>query len=195
MAAPRFLNLISGRIKQVVALIVSTGASDGEKIVATDTTGKLHDSVMGAATTGTSIVVKTLPNGQIDPSILPSGVGQNAVTVTTSEALSASDLVNIYDNAGTPNARKADASTEGKEANGFVTAAFASGVSATVLLDGRITGLSGLTTGTRYYLDASNPGKVIATAPAAAGNVVQYVGSAVSATAIDFEPANPVTVA
>lgn len=195
MAAPRFLNLISGRIKQVVALIVSTGASDGEKIVATDTTGKLHDSVMGAATTGTSVVVKTLPDGTLDPSIMPTGIGADVKILPASEALAAGDLVNIWTDSGTAKVRKADATAEGKEAVGFVKAAVALNGSASIYMEGRISGLTGLTAGTRMYLSASTPGQATATAPSTAGNVVQWIGDAVSTTEIDFEKANPVTVA
>ena len=102
--------------------------------------------------------------------------------------------VNVYNNAGVANVRKADATAEGKEANGFVIAAFGSGVNATVFFEGRITGLSGLTIGTRYYL-ATTAGTVSSTAPSTAGNVVQYIGTAMAATELDFEPSEPITVA
>lgn len=195
MAAPRFLNLISGRIKQVVALISSTGSADGEKIVATDTTGKLHDSVMGAATTGNSVVVKTLPDGTLDPSIMPTGTGADVKILPASEALAAGDLVNIWTDSGTAKVRKADATAEGKEAVGFVKAAVALNGSASIYLEGRISGFTGLVAGNRLYLSAATPGQAVAVPPSAAGNVVQWVGDAVSDTEIDFEKANPVTVA
>ena len=109
--------------------------------------------------------------------------------------MSAGNVVNIYNNAGTPNARKADATAEGKEANGFVIAAVSSSATATVYLDGaQITGLSGLTAGARQYV-STTAGAVTATPPSTAGNVVQCVGVAVNATTIDFMPAEPVTLA
>ncbi len=194
MAAPRFLNLVAGRIKQVVAIISSAGAGDGEKIVATDTTGKLHDSVMGAAETGNNVVVKTKSDGTLDPSIMPAGIGASTVTVVASEALAAGDLVNLWNDAGTPKARKADATAEGKEAHGFVTASVLSAANATVYLEGKITGLSGRTAGARQYM-ATTPGTITETPPAAAGNVVQYIGTAYSATAVAFDRDEPVTVA
>lgn len=194
MAAPRFLNLIGGRIKQVVALIVSTGSGDGEKIVATDTNGKLHDSVMGAATSGASVVVKSLPDGTIDPSLMPAGIGANVVNIVASEALAANDLVNIWNDAGTPKVRKADATVEGKEADGYVKASVASSGTGAVYLGSRISGLSGKTPGARQYL-AITAGQMTETAPNATGNVSQWVGTAVSATEVDFKKSEPVTVA
>ena len=50
-----------------------------------------------------------------------SGGGADTGTVTTSEALAAGDLVNIWNSSGAK-ARKADATTAGKEAHGFVLA-------------------------------------------------------------------------
>lgn len=194
MAAPRFLNIVTGRIKQLVALVVSTGSADGEKIVATDTDGKLHDSVMGAATSGSSVIVKSLPDGTIDPSLMPAGIGANVVNIVASEALSANDLVNVWNDAGTAKIRKADATTEGKEADGYVKAAVALNATGAVYLGSRISGLSGRTPGARQYL-STTAGLMVETAPAATGNVVQWVGTAVSATEVDFKKANPITLA
>src|SRR3990172_570831 len=131
MAAKRYLALLSGRIKQVVATIVSTGAPNDGDILALDATGKV---------------------------------------------------------------RKADATAEGKEAHGFVLAAYLAAVSATVYLENTNTSIAGATGGTRYYL-STTPGSFTATPPAAAGNVVQPIGQALSATEIEFEPQEPITVA
>lgn len=170
MAAKKFLRNVSGRIKEVVGIVVSSGVANDGDIPALDASGKL------------------------DVSLLPSGIGQNTVAVTASEALAAGDLVNIYDNTGTPNVRKADATAEGKECNGFVKSAVSNGASATVYLSGNsITGLTGLTAGRRYL--STTPGASTATAPSASGNVVQKIGDAVSATVIAFEPEEPITVA
>ena len=195
MAAPRFLAWLSGRIKMVPAITSSAGAGDAEKIVATAAgTGILADSIMGAAETGTSVVVKTKSDGTLDPSIMPSGIGADTASVVTSENLSAGNLVNLYDNAGTPTARKADATVEGKECNGFVLAGTTSPAAATVYFEGKITGLTGLTPGARQFVDTT-PGLTTQTAPSTAGNVAQCVGTAISATAISFEVQEPVTIA
>lgn len=171
MPAKRFLGLVSGRIKQIAAVVTSAGAGNDGDLVALDASGKL------------------------DASVLPSGVGQNTVSATASEALAAGDLVNLYNNAGTINARKADATAEGKECHGFVKAAVANAANATVFTSGNIlTGLTGLTPGARQYV-ATSPGARTETPPATAGNVVQMVGVSVSATSIAFEPEEPITVA
>lgn len=170
MAAKKFLRLVAGRIKELSGVVVSAGAANDGDLVALDASGKL------------------------DSSVLPSGIGQNTIAVTASEALAANDLVNVYDNAGTPAVRKADASTEGKECTGLVKASVSSGGSATVYLSGNtITGLSGMAAGRRYL--STTPGQSTATAPSSSGNVVQKIGDAFNATTIAFEPEEPVTLA
>lgn len=170
MPAKKFLRNIGGRVKEVLGIVVSTGAANDGDIVVLDATGKL------------------------DASVMPAGIGANTGTAITSEALAANDLVNIFDNAGTPNARKADATVEGKEATGFVRAGFASGATATYFMSGNIiTGLTGLTAGRRYL--ATVAGTSTATAPSAAGNVSQKIGDALSATTLLFEPEEPITIA
>lgn len=171
MAAKRFLALVSGRIKQIAAVVTSAGAGNDGDLVALDATGKL------------------------DASVLPSGVGQNTVSAVASEALAAGDLINLYNNAGTINCRKADATAEGKECYGFVKASVSNGGTATVYTSGNIlTGLSGLTPGARQYLGTTS-GARTETPPSTAGNVVQMVGIAASASTIAFEPEEPITVA
>lgn len=194
MAAPRFLANVLGRIKMIATIATSAGAADAEKVPSTNAQGYLDPTLINAATTGASKVLQTLPDGTIDPSVLPTGIGADVKNMPASEALAANDLVNVWNDAGTAKARKADATTEGKEATGFVKAAVALNGQAAVYFEGRISGLSGLTPGQRQYL-AISAGQSTPTAPSAAGNVVQWVGDAVSATEIDFEKANPITVA
>jgi hypothetical protein len=170
MPAKRFLRNVGGRVKEVIGVIVSAGAANDGDIPALDATGKL------------------------DASVMPAGIGQNTTTAITSEALAVNDLVNVYDNTGTPTARKADATVEGKEATGFVKAAFGSGATATIYMSGNIiTGLTGLTAGRRYL--ATTAGASTATAPSASGNVSQKIGDALTATTILFEPEEPITIA
>jgi len=194
MAAPRFLANIAGRIKMLATIVTSAGAADAEKVPSTNASGYLDPSLLNAATSGNSKVLLTKADGTIDPAVLPSGLGVQTKNVLASEALAAGALVNIWPNAGTENVRNADATAEGKEAHGFVKAAVASGATASVYLEGTITGLSGLTPGTRMYL-ATSAGAATATSPNAAGNVSQHIGDALSATEIDFEKAEPITVA
>lgn len=171
MAAVKYLSRVAGRIKELAGIVTSAGAADDGKLVALDATGK------------------------IDVSILPVGVGQNTLSLTASEALSANDLVNIWNDVGTAKARKADGTTEGKEVHGFVKAGVALNASATVYLPGNVmTGLTGLTAGARQYL-ATTAGGRTETPLAATGNVHQLVGIAANATSIVFEPEEPVTLA
>ncbi|WP_243350874.1 hypothetical protein [Stenotrophomonas acidaminiphila] len=195
MAAPRFLANILGRTKMVAAILTSAGAADAEKIVATNADGVLDDTLLNAATSGPDKTLKTLPDGTLDPSVMPTGIGADVKNMPASEALAAGDVVNIWSDAGVVKARKADATAEGKEAHGFVKAAFSSNAEAAVYFEGRITGLTGLTPGARQYLSAATPGAITDAAPTGTGNVVQWVGDAVSATELDFEKSEPITVA
>lgn len=167
--AEKFLELSSGRIRQNEALQASAGAGDAGKIIALDAAGK------------------------IDSTMMPTGIGSDSLTMTASEALSAGNIVNIHDSTGAK-ARKADATATGKEAIGFVTAGISSSATGTVYFEGTITGLSSLTPGARYYL-STTPGAVTSTPPSSAGNVVQYIGTALSATELSFEPGEPIELA
>jgi hypothetical protein len=102
MAAKRYIALVTGRLKQIAAIVVSAGAGNDGDLVALDATGKL------------------------DASVMPLGVGVNTRSVVASETLAAGDLVNFWNNAGTLNVRKADATAEGKEVHGFVKAGYSS---------------------------------------------------------------------
>lgn len=194
MAAPRFLANVLGRIKMIATIATSAGSGDAEKVPSTNAQGYLDPTLINAATTGAGKVLQTLPDGTIDPSVLPTGIGADVKNMAASEALAANDLVNVWNDGGTVKARKADATTEGKEATGFVKAAVALNGQAAVYFEGRISGLTGLTPGVRQYL-ATSAGQATPIAPNAAGNVVQWIGDAVSTTEIDFEKANPITVA
>lgn len=130
--------------------------------------------------------------GRLDASMMPTGIGADTAVITTSEALSAGDFVNIHNVAGA-RVRKADASAAGKEAHGFVLAAFGSGASATVFFEGTNTQVTGLTAGVQYL--SATPGLATLTPPATAGQVVQRIGLAVSATALNFEPMPAITLA
>lgn len=162
MPAKKYLSHAAGRIQEVTATVASAGAGDDGKLIALDATGKLDSSVM------------------------PVGIGADTASITASENLAAGDYVNIWDSTGAK-VRKADAATSGKEAHGFVLAAVTSGASATVYFEGQNTQKTGLTPGARQYLSAATPGGTVTTPPSATGNIVQYLGNAVSTTAITTE--------
>lgn len=114
-----------------------------------------------------------------------------STTITASEDLAAGNLVNVWNSSGAK-VRKADATTAGKEAHGFVKAAVTSGQPATVYFEGTVT-RPVLTPGP-YFL-STTAGGVTATAPSASGNVVQPIGVATSTTEIDFEAGQSVELA
>lgn len=168
--ANRYIAMISGLLTQVEALVTSAGAGDAGKIPALDAAGKL------------------------DTSLMPTGVAADTQSIVTSENLAAGDLVNVFNSAGTPKARKADASTTGKEAVGFVLAAVTAPAAATVYFEGSNTQVTGLTGGPQF-LDPANPGKSTHTAPTTAGQLVQRVGVATAAAVLNFENGTPVLLA
>ena len=160
--ADKPVQLVSGVLTEVEAKIASAGAGDAGKIVALDASGK------------------------IDSTMMPSGVGSDSKSMTASEAISAGDIVNVHDSSGAK-VRKADATATGKNAVGFAPSAISNGASGTINFEGTISGLSGLTIGATYYL-ATTAGGITATPPSGSGNVVQKVGTAISATELSFEP-------
>lgn len=170
MPAPGYLNRVAGRFKQLLALQTSAGAADADKIVST-----------GA-------------DGRLDLSLLPSGTGPLTKAIVASEALAANDLVNLWNDAGTIKARKADADSAGMHAHGFVKAAFAAAATATVYFNSEISGLTGKTPGAYQYLGAA-AGTMVETPPTGAGVISQIVGVATSATTVQFELFEPVELA
>lgn len=169
----------------------SAGASDSGKIPALNASGILDDSIMNAATTGVSKVLKTDGSGRIDITVLPVGVGADTVGIVASENLTSGDLVNIW-NSGGARCRKAVASTPGIEAHGFVLANVNSGTTATVYFEGTNTALTGLTPGRQYL--STTAGLPTITPPTGAGNFIQVVGFATSATSMNFQSGTPIVL-
>lgn len=154
---------VSGKLKEVVPVVTSAGAANASQIPQTDSTGRL------------------------DVSLMPVGIAAEVMTVTASEALAAGAFVNVYNNAGTLNARNADASNNQKPATGFVLSAVSNAGAATVyLISQKNTALSSLTLGAEYWLSDTVPGGISATAPTAAAHIVQFMGRADSATSLVF---------
>lgn len=168
-----FLARVSGRTKQIFGIDASAGAADAGKIPALDSSGRLSASM------------------------LPAGIGANTVSVPASEALTAGKFVNFWADAGVLKVRLAD-NTNGRQADGYVTAAVASAANATVYpLDTTNASMTGLTAGTRYWLGTA--GGVIATPLDAAdvanvGKVDQYIGVAKSATELVTDDLDFVTL-
>lgn len=159
-----FVGLVNGVKKWIAAITISAGAGDAGKIPALDAAGKLDNSFM------------------------PTGTGEETEVVVASEAISAGNFVNKWNDGGTLKVRKADASGgRGKKADGFVIASVSLDGNAIVYpLSGYINNqLSGLTIGAEYWLSATTAGEVSAVPPSeTSGNVIQLLGKASSATAI-----------
>jgi hypothetical protein len=166
--ANKYLYNNAGVITEREAIITSAGAGDSGKIPALDAAGRWDNSMM------------------------PVGIGADTATIAASENLAAGDLVNVWNNSGAK-VRKADATVAGKEAHGFVLSAVVSGNNATVYFDGTNTQVTGLTPGNQYL--HTTAGLSDETPPSGSGNVVQRVGFAVSATALNFQAGVPVVLA
>jgi hypothetical protein len=184
-----------GALTEEPALTTSAGAGDSNRVPALNASGILDDTIINASATGVANKIAKLDgNGRLDITMMPTGIAADTVSVVSSENLLAGDLVNIYNNGGTANCRKADASTTGKEAHGYVLAATTSPAAATIYFEGSNTQMTTLTAG-RQYLSATTAGRTTTTAPSAAGQIVQRVGFATSATSMNFQSGTPVVLA
>ena len=152
----------------------------------------LVDSSAGAASAGKGVALDA--NGQVALNMMPTGVGPELSNMLAYENLTAGDFVNIFLDAGVAKARKADATDGGKGVHGFVKASPNAGQAVDVYFDGANNARTGLTIGARYFL-STTPGGVTTPPPAAAGNLVQYLGTALSATTIPFRPTDGVILA
>lgn len=123
-------------------------------------------------------------SGKLNMNMMPTGIGADIAVVQASENLAAGDFVNIHNSSGA-RVRKADATAAGKEAHGFVLAAVTSGQNADVYFEGSNNQVTSMTPGEVFL--ATSAGLATGTAPSSAGNVVQKIGVAVSATVINFE--------
>lgn len=168
MAAKKFIRLVAGVFTEIAATVTSAGAGNDGDLVALDSSGRLDNSVM------------------------PVGIGADTKSITASEALAAGDWVNVWNSTGAK-VRKADATTAGKEAHGFVLAAVSNGASALVYFEGTNTQVTGQTPGPVFLQTTAGTGG--STIPSASGNVVQNLGVALSATEVNFERGTPVTLA
>jgi hypothetical protein len=169
MAGNKYIKNNAGQLIEEAAIQSSAGAGDVGKIVSLDAAGKL------------------------DASFMPVGIGADTAVVVASEALAAGNYVNVWNNTGVANVRKADATTSGKEAHGFVLASVLLSGNATVYFEGTNTAVTGQTAGVVYLSTTAGVGTT--TAPSGAGNVVQRIGFAVSATAMNFQSNQPIVLA
>lgn len=160
--ADKPIQLVNGKLTQVEGTVASTGvANDGD-------------------------IVALGPDGKLDPSVLPVGIGADVAVLPSTENFAAGDYVNIFDDGGTPSVRLADKSN-GRDAHGFVIAASTAPANATVYFEGSNSNLAGLTPGARYFLDTV--GQPTATPPTVAdpATISQFLGIAINATTINTD--------
>ena len=171
MPAKKYLKTGTGNelFEEVSATIASAGAGNEGDLVALDAGGRL------------------------DVSVMPAGIGADVSVIPSSENLAAGDLVNLWNDSGTLKARKADATTSGKQADGFVLAAVTSPANATVYHDGTNSQVTGLTPGKQWL--STTPGKSSNVRPTSTGNIQQPVGTAISATSLTFNVGETIKIA
>jgi len=192
----KFIKNNLGTLTEEAALLTSSGAGDANKLPALNSNGVLDITILnakdvssGAGDAGKTVVLDD--TGRLSSTMMPTGIGADTASIVASENLSAGDLVNIWSNVGVFSVRKADASTAGKEAMGFVLAAVTSGQNALVYFEATNTQVTSLNPGIQY-LSSTVAGKPTSVAPSAAGSVVQIVGFATSATSLNFHYSQPV---
>jgi hypothetical protein len=159
--ADKFVDKTGGEEVLKTPIQNSAGAGDSGKLVALD------------------------DNGLLDSSFLPPGT-VDTISAPASENLAARDYVNVWNDAGTTKVRKADATDDTKPADGIVIASVTSGASATVYKRGRITGFTGLTADSKYYL-SETAGIGATTPPSASGNVMQPLGFSEGTTVMNVD--------
>jgi hypothetical protein len=168
MAIPKFLKQVSGVITEVIV------------------------GIKDFAGTGNNVVV-TGDDGYISSTLFPAGLGADIVVLmTASGALVAGDLVNVFDSgSNVPKVRKADATTAGMEAHGFVDAAYsADATNVKVYFEGNNTQNSTTFSVGKQYL-STVAGKTQAAAPTGSSQVVQIVGYATSTSSLNFQSTIP----
>ena len=154
----------------------------------TGTPVEVVPAIVGGVASAGMLVALDPTTGTLPSTMFPPNIGPDAVPLPATEAIVAGGLVNVYNAAGTASVRNADNTSPGKEANGFVTAALASGATGQVFDAGLIPGLSGLTPGP-IFLGAG--GAITQTVPVAP-NVLQRVGTATGATTAFFAFTAPI---
>ncbi len=168
MAGNKYLVNSSGAVTEVQAVQASAGAGDAGKIPALDAAGKF------------------------DTSMMPTGIAADTALIQASENLAAGDYINVHNVAGAFRIRKADATTSGKEAHGFVLAAVISGQNGTVYFEGSNTGVTSQTPGVVFLSTTAGTGT--ATAPSGSGNIVQRIGFATAAANVNFQSNVPIVL-
>lgn len=193
----KFIKLNNGVLTEEQAVTTTAGAADADKLPALNASGVLDPSLLNAANASAGAadagkIAQLDAGGRLSETMMPTGIGADTTVRVASEALAAGDFVNIWNDSGVGKVRKADATTAGKDAHGFVKTAVSSGANATVYFEGTNDQVTGQTPGPVYL--STTAGKSTTTAPSGSGNVVQRIGFATSATEVNFQAQTPVVL-
>lgn len=193
----KFIKNVSGTYTEEAALTTSAGAGDANTIPALNASGVLDLTITNGTNTSAGAgdagkLAALDAAGKLSTTMMPTGVAADVAVITASEALAAGDWVNIWNSSGAK-VRKADATTSGKHAMGFVLSSVSSSGSATVYFEGSNTQVTGQTPGDIFL--STTAGLGTSTAPSSSGNVVQSIGFATSATSVNFQAGRPLILA
>jgi hypothetical protein len=148
----------------------------------------VNTEVVPAVTTTPDAIAALGADGKFHISLMPVGVGQEVRVVEAFEDLTAGNFVNIFLSGGVAKARKADATTSGKPAHGFVLSNVTAPADATIFgLSNTNTALAGLTIGSVYYLSTTPGGVMVAPGPVGSGVRSQELGIASLTTEMVFD--------
>ena len=127
-----------------------------------------------------------------DTLAVPSETNSTGYSLTNGDVGSTTIGEVVYISAAdTANAAKADAAGTAP-AFAIASAVITSSSAGTYLTSGTITGLTGLTAGSVYYLSDALAGAMTTTAPTTVGHYVVRLGVAVSATEFDIDIQAPI---
>ncbi len=119
-----------------------------------------------------------------------SETGQLTLTNSDAAAAAVGEIFYIF-GASSVKKAKGDAVATA-EAVAMATAVIASAATGVFAFNGVVTGLTGLTPGSTYYLSAATAGAMTTTAPTTTGQYVVRLGKAVSATEFMLQPSRPI---
>ena len=147
--------------------------------------GSLGEVTPGSTSAGAGDAGKLLvldAQGRFDIGAMPTGIGADTQTMVASEAIADGDFVNIYNNAGAKNCRKAIATDNTKPANGFVLAGVASLGSATVFVRGINSHVAlgtfvAVNVGSKAFLSPTVAGGAQTAVPTTTNQIAQTLGT------------------
>lgn len=193
MAASKFIKLVNGTKTEEAPVTTSTM----DKVPALDGSGKLNTNMLNTTTTGgtgddSGKIGLLDAAGKWPTAMIPGSADANTAVLTAKDALPFAGLFVYFDETA-GGVMKAVNTDPTKRAFGYAltTAGYDSPI--TIYFEGKNTALTGLVPGKKYYLGAD--GSVTATPPTASGSVVQFLGIAINATTLVFEPNEGIVLA